>query len=523
MSEGRVYLVGAGPGDPGLITVRGRELLARADVVVYDHLVSPRLLSSARADAELIYVGKQAGRHTLAQEEISALLVARAAGGAAVVRLKGGDPFVFGRGGEEALALVEAGIGFEVVPGVTAGVAAPACAGIPATHRNLACGLGLVTGHEAPDKPGADLDFGALARWRGTLVFYMGVANLPTICRSLTEHGLSGETPAAIVQWGTTARQKVLVGTVGSLPARAAEAGLGPPAVIVIGEVVRLREKLAWFERRALFGRRIVVTRARAQASALVERLEGLGAEVIEVPTIRIEPLADTGPLDEAAADPAACDWIVFTSANGVDAYFAALARAGRDARALSANRVCVIGPATAERLGRFGLRADLQPPKFVSSAIVEALAAAADLAGLRVLCCRADIAPPDLVEALAARGAVVRDVAAYRTVCDDSGAERAGELLAADEVDWITFTSSSTVSNFFAAVDCEAVRRCRAKPASIGPSTSAALRRLGLAPAVQADVHTIDGLVEAILAAEKEAPNRDVSRLEPRPGGPRP
>ncbi|HUU58621.1 MAG TPA: uroporphyrinogen-III C-methyltransferase, partial [Phycisphaerae bacterium] len=502
-SGGCVYLVGAGPGDPGLITVRGRDLLSQADVVVYDRLVAPRLLECARPDAELIYAGKQPGTRAMSQEQINELLISRARGGAGVVRLKGGDPFVFGRGGEEALALAEAGIRFEVVPGVTAGVAAPAYAGIPVTHRMMAGSFAMATGQEATDKDAPDLDYDALARWKGTLEFYMGVRNLEPICKALMDHGLSGETPAAVIQWGTTPRQHVIAGPLHTLPSLAAEADVTPPAMIIIGEVVRLRERLAWFERRPLFGRRVVVTRARAQASGLAAKLESLGAEVVEMPTIRIEPAEDPAALLKAVGELDSFDWIVFTSVNAVDALSAAIEQAGLDSRALHGSRICAIGPATAERLGRFGLRADAQPEKFATAEIVNTLVAIQDLTGARVLCPRSDVAPADLADALTARGALVRAVTAYRTVPDCTGAERVAEMLANDETHWITFTSSSTVRNFFRAVAPEAVRSSGARLASIGPATSAALAEVGFAPSIEADPHTTDGVVDAILTQE--------------------
>ncbi len=504
MTDGIVYLVGAGPGDPGLLTLRGRAVLASADVVVYDALLSPRLLRHAPADAERVYVGKRSDRHTLPQDEINALLVARARAGQTVVRLKGGDPFVFGRGGEEAVALADAGVRFEVVPGVTAGVAALAYAGIPATHRDHASALGLVTGHAAADKADDPLDWPALARWPGTLVFFMGVANLPRICASLIDAGMDAGTPAAAVRWGTTPRQTTVAGTLATLPDRAAEAGLKPPAVIVVGGVVGLRDRLAWFETRPLLGRRILVTRARAQASRLVEALEALGAEAVEAPAIRIEPPEDRAPLLAAARDAASYDWIVFTSVNGVDAFFAALAEAGGDARALAGVRLATIGPATTERLASHGLRADLQPATYTGAAVAEALTAAAALDGAAVLLPRADIAPPDLADALAAAGARVTEVAAYRTVPDAAGAEAAAGDLRERRADWITFTSSSTVRNLVEAVGAETVRASGARLASIGPTTSATLREVGLAPTVEAAEHTIPGLVAAILEYER-------------------
>jgi uroporphyrinogen III methyltransferase/synthase len=504
MSRGRVYLVGAGPGDPGLLTLRGREVLALADVVVYDALIPPRLLEYAPAAAERIYVGKRASHHTLGQDEINRLLVAKAHGGSCVVRLKGGDPYVFGRGGEEALALAAAGIEFEVVPGVTAAVAAAAYAGIPLTHRDLASAVGLVTGHEADDKADSALDWEALARWKGTLVFYMGVANLPAISRNLIAHGRAGTTPAAVIQGGTTPRQKVVSGTLESLAALAAEAGLAPPAIILVGGVVALRERLNWFERRPLLGRRIVVTRSRAQASELSRRLEALGAETIEAPAIRIEPPADASDLRQAVADRASFDWVIFTSTNGVDAWFQTLAAAGLDARALAGCMVAAIGPATAERLAQFGLRADLEPEKFTGAAVAAALATKQDLAGVRVLLPRADIAPKELAEALASRGAAVREVVAYRTVADLSNVETVARMLAQNEIDWLTFASSSTVKNLVEAIGAERVRASRARIASIGPTTSETLRLSGLEPDVEADPHTIPALVDAIVKHQR-------------------
>ncbi len=504
MSKGCVYLVGAGPGDPGLITVRGRELLAEADIVIYDYLASPGLLACARPDAELIYVGKKAGAHTLKQEEINDLLVERAGAGAMIVRLKGGDPFVFGRGGEEALDLVAAGIDFEVVPGVTAGVAAAAYAGIPVTHRHVAGALGLITGHEAPDKAESDLDFQAMANWKGTLAFYMGVRNLGNICGALMAHGLDGDTPAALIRWGTTPRQRVVTGVVGDLAERVQAAGLKPPALIVIGQVVSLRAKLNWFERRPLFGRRIVVTRARTQASKLTDQLARLGAEVVELPTIRIEPPDDPAALREAIASLSSFDWVVLTSVNAVAALMEAIDAAGLDSRALAGVRVCAIGPSTAARLGQSGLRPDAIPPAFRGDAVCEALAALGPLDGARVLYPRTDIAPRELPDDLASRGAVVTEAVAYRTVPEAVDADRLDELFGPDGVDWVTFTSSSTVTNLLKSVSADRLRSCGARTASIGPATSRTLREHGFDPTVEASAHTIAGLVEAILESER-------------------
>jgi len=501
--SGRVFLIGAGPGDPGLITVRGVEALAACDVVVYDHLVDRSLPAHAKADAELIYAGKQADKHTLTQDEINELLVSRARAGATVGRLKGGDPFVFGRGGEEALALVEAGVPFEVVPGVTAGVAGAAYAGIPITHRQLASAAALITGHEAPDKAESDLDMDVLAKWPGTLAFYMGVKNLRRLCDGLVSRGMDSQTPAAVIRWATTPRQEVIEGVVGELPELAERAGVEPPAIIVIGPVVALREQLRWFESRPLFGRRIIVTRARAQASSLSGKLRDCGADVIEAPTIRIEPPDDPAPLREAIGRLETFDWIVFTSVNGVVGFFEALHRAGLDTRALQGCRICSVGPVTTQRLGQFGLVPDAQPGKFVTSEIAAAMATQGDLAGASVLCPRTDVARPELKTDLRSHGATVCEVVAYRTVVDNSCTDQVTQLLAEGEIDWITFTSSSTVGNLAAAVGAEAIRAGGVKLASIGPVTSATMGELGLTPTVEADPHTVVALVEAILEGE--------------------
>ena len=503
MSNGCVYLVGAGPGDPGLLTLRGKEVLSQADLVVYDHLVSTRLLDYAPLKAEQIYVGKQASDHTLSQDKINQLLVGRARAGATVVRLKGGDPFVFGRGSEEALALVEAGIAFEVVPGITAGIAAAAYAGIPVTDRSCTSSFSMITGHEAEDKIDSSINWQSLAVSKSTLAFYMGVRNLPRICENLTKHGLDAQTPAALIRWGTTTRQEVLVGSVDTLPGLAEEAKFKPPALIVIGQVVALRAKLKWFELRPLFGRRIVVTRARAQASQLSSRLEQLGAEVIELPTIRIRPPEDPTALQQAIAELASFDWIIFTSTNAADAFFGALEKAGLDARALVANRICAIGPATSKRVRQFGIRPDVQPETFTTADIVESLAAREQLVGRRILCPRADIAPKDLPEALTAGGATVTEIAAYYTVPDNTNADEVIELLGQDQIHWITFTSSSTVKNFFEVVKPESLD-AKVRLASIGPSTSATIKQFGFTPAIEAEQYTINGLIEAIIGHEK-------------------
>jgi len=494
--SGTVYLVGAGPGDPGLLTVRAGELLARADVLVYDALVSPAIVERA-AKAERIYAGKRGGtRNVMTQEEISRLLVDLAAKHETVVRLKGGDPFVFGRGGEEALELARAGVPFEVVPGVTAGVAAPAYAGIPVTHRGISTGVTLVTGHEDPEKPEAGIDWGALARTGGTLVFYMSVGRMEENFARLMEAGRPPGTPAAAIEWGTYPRQRTVTGTLSSLPARAREAALGAPSIVLVGEVVALRGELAWWERRPLSGRRIVVTRARAQASAFAAALEALGAEVVQLPAIRVEPPEDEAPLRQAVACLDSFAWIVLTSANGVGRFFAALREAGRDARALAHAKVCAIGTSTAAELEKHGIHADLVPPEFNAEGAVDALAAAVDLNGTRVLIPAAEAARPVLADGLRARGAEVTEVVAYRTVQDGAGASEVRRRVEAGEIDLLTFTAGSTAKSFAALVGTDAGA---ARVASIGPVTSAALREVGMRVDVEAKEATIDGLLRAI------------------------
>lgn len=500
---GIVYLVGAGPGDPGLITCRGRDLLPIADCVIYDHLVSPHLLTRLRSDAERIYVGKQAGRHTLAQDEINGLLVEKASQGLTVVRLKGGDPFVFGRGGEEALALTAAGIVYEVVPGVTAATAVAAYAGIPVTHRGLASEVAFITGHEDPTRNESLIDWPNLARRQGTLAFYMGVRNLPTICEALQRHGMAPDTPAALIAWGTTARQRTLVADLATLAARAQKAGFAPPAITLIGPVVALSDQLAWFERRPLFGRRIVVTRARAQASELAAQLMALGADVLECPTIRIEPPEDSGPLLDAARRACDFDWLVLTSVNGVDAFFEVLARLELDTRHLAHTRVCAIGPATAERLGTYGIRPDLVPERYLAEGILETFDRIGSLADKKFLLARADLARADLADGLAQRGAEVEQVVAYRTTLDAPDVAALEQALADDAIDWFTFTSASTVNNLMKTLDLRRFPDKKFRMASIGPITSATMQEHGLTVHTEAEEHTIPGLVQAIVAAE--------------------
>jgi uroporphyrinogen III methyltransferase/synthase len=469
-------------------------------VVVYDRLVNPQLLRYAPPGAELIYAGKQPGGHALSQEVINALLVAKAREGKIVVRLKGGDPFVFGRGGEEAEALADQGIPFEVVPGVTAAVAVPAYAGIPVTHRRYNSSLAIVTGNQEPGKEKGAIAWDKLAGGASTLVFLMGRQNLAAICAQLHKHGRDPATPVAVIERGTTPSQRTVVGTLADIEQRASKAGIRNPAVIVVGGVVALREKLAWREKEPLFGRRIVITRALAQAGTLAQALEDLGAEVWEFPTIEIVPPTDASPLARAAAEASSYDWLIFTSANGVKAFFECLFAQGRDSRSLSGVKIAVIGEATARALRHWGLQADLIPTHYRAEGLLAALEGE-EMAGKRVLLPRAEAARPILAEGLRQRGAVVDEVVAYRTVPPRSQTEAMRALLAGGGVDAITFTSSSTVRNFCALFGSDAPGLLRGVAvASIGPVTSETARELGLPVTVEAAVSTVPGLVEAIV-----------------------
>jgi len=484
---GVVHLVGAGPGDPGLLTARALELIASADVVLHDRLIPTGALDGARPDAELVYVGKEGGGPSMPQAEIDRLLVEHAQAGRRVVRLKGGDPFVFGRGGEEGLALRAAGVRFEVVPGVTAGIAAPAYAGIPVTQRGVASGVAFVTGHEDPAKGETAIDWAGLAGFPGTLVFYMGVRSLPQLAERLVAAGRPADEPSAVIERGTLPGQRVVQAPLAALPAAARQAGVRAPAVTVVGAVTALREQLAWLEARPLHGVSVTVTRARAQASALAARLRELGAVVVEAPAIR------TRPLDCDLPDLAAYDLLCVTSPNGAAELFARLELADLDARALAGVRVAAIGPGTARALAAGGLRADVVPDRSVAEGLVDALA---DTPVRRALIVRAREARDVLPDALRARGATVDVLAVYETVFEPlDDATRA----AATAADWVTFTSASTVRAFVAAAGREALAGPRL--ASIGPATSAALRDHGAEPDLEAGPHTPDGLVAALVA----------------------
>jgi uroporphyrinogen III methyltransferase/synthase len=493
--SGVVYLVGAGPGDPGLMTRRSLELIAGADAIFYDRLIPPGALDGARADAELVYVGKQPGVPSVPQEEIGERLIEAARAGKSVVRLKGGDPFVFGRGGEEGEALREAGVEFEVVPGVTAGVAATAYAGIPVTHRDDASAVAFVTGHEDPEKEESALDWEALARFPGTLVFYMGVKRLRQNAASLIAAGRNPEEPAVAIERGTWPGQRTVSATLGTIAAAVEREAVKAPALIVVGEVAGRREQLAWLERRPLHGRRVVVTRARAQASGLAATLRGLGGEVIELPAIRIEPRIGTAEVRDAVAGLGEYSLVCLTSPNGVRLLFEAMREEGRDARALAGATVAAIGPGTAHALGEGGIAADVVPERFVAEALVEALAEV-PVEGKRVLVARAAEARDVLPDALRERGAEVDVVALYETVREQPNDD---EIEAAQGADYLTFTSSSTVTNLTEALGDRFPNNARI--VSIGPITSETARAAGLEVDVEAERHDVDGLLEALLA----------------------
>jgi uroporphyrinogen III methyltransferase/synthase len=496
-APGIVYLVGAGPGDPGLMTIRSLDLIVAADVILHDRLIPDDALEAARPDAEILYVGKEPGDASVPQEGIEQLLIDRAREGKIVVRLKGGDPFVFGRGSEEAEALAEAEIPFEVVPGITAGVAAPAYAGIPVTHRDDASAVAFVTGHEDPDKDDSALDYEVLARFPGTLVFYMGVKALPRIAESLIAAGREASEPAAVVERGTLPRQRTVSSTLEGIAAATEDAGIRPPAVTVIGPVAARREQIAWLERRPLHGQRVVVTRARAQSSQLARRLDALGAEPIELPAIRILPRIDSEEVRAAVESLYTYALVCLTSANGVDLLFEAMAQQGRDARALANASVAAIGSGTEAALAARGVIADIVPDRFVAEELVEALDAL-QLQGKPVLVARAAEGRDVLPDALRKKGAEVDVVTLYETVAEQPDPEA---LERARDADFITFTSSSTVRNFVDTAGKDGVPD-GARIVSIGPVTSQTIREAGLAVDVEAERHDIGGLVEALLVA---------------------
>ncbi len=505
-SKGAVYLVGAGPGDAGLLTLRGAELLGRAEVVVYDALVNPDLLRLAPKRAEIIFGGKRAHQHAIPQDDLNRLLVAKAREGKCVVRLKGGDPYIFGRGGEEAEELADAKVHFEVVPGVSSIVAGPNYAGIPITHRDHCSSFMVITGHEDPTKEETSLDYAQIAKATGTKIILMGVERIRQIAASLVAHGMAAATPVGMVRWGTTGQQESIEGTLGTIADVVEEKKFKAPAVTVIGDVVKLRPKLNWFEHRPLFGQRIVVTRTREQASQLSQQLLERGADVLEIPTIQVVPPDEKQPIADVLLGLGEYDWIVFTSPNGVSMFFGYFFKTFEDMRDIGGVRIAAVGPGTAAKLKELHLKVDVMPEEYVTSKVAGALAKFESIENLRFLLLRAQVANPELPKKLEEMGGIVDDVACYKTVPETEDRNGAAARLLEGGADWITFTSSSTVENFHARFDLPKLisQHPRLKLASIGPETSKAIVALGLKPTVEAKEHNIDGLVKALETSVK-------------------
>lgn len=495
--QGKVYLIGAGPGDPGLITVKGRGLIDEADCIVYDNLIPESLLRNA-SNAELIYAGKSGACHTLEQEEINEILVRKAREGKIVVRLKGGDPFIFGRGGEEALELAKEGITFEVVPGISSAYAVPAYAGIPVTQRGITSTVTFVTGHEDSTKKSSDIDWENISGISGTLVFLMGVKNLPSIVENLIRFGRSPDEDVAVIRWGTTARQQTVAGQLHNIVERAEKENLKPPAVIVVGSVVSLRESLAWYEKKPLFGRTFIVTRTREQASGLSHRLADAGAEVIEIPTIKVVPPESFDSLDGAISKmkDSRYEWVIFTSPNGVRRFFQRAFDKGFDARIFKTSSIAVIGPSTADALKEYGLAADLVPASFRAEGILEEMK---DVRGKSILIIRALEARDVLPDSLRENGNTVDIAVAYMTIPPPESRELLHRALSSGTVDMVTFTSSSTVKNFALLIDDPVVKK-KLRSASIGPVTSETARKCGFPVSIEAEEYTVNALADAII-----------------------
>jgi uroporphyrinogen III methyltransferase/synthase len=503
-SKGTVYLVGAGPGDAGLLTLRGAELLRRAEVVIYDVLANAELLKLAPATAEFIPRGSRGTDKALTQDQLNALMISKASEGKCVVRLKGGDPYIFGRGGEEAQELAAANIPFEVVPGVSSVVAAANYAGIPLTHRGVASTFTVLTGHEDPEKESSDLNFEEIARIPGTKVILMGLKRLRELTETLVARGMSPKTPIAVVHRGTTGGQQSVEGTLATIADIASKKKIAAPAITIIGDVVKLREKLNWFERRPLFGQRIVVTRTREQASQLSKQLSDLGAEVLEIPTIKFEPPTEDRRQDliDALLELNSYNWLVFTSPNGVTAFFDLFFKRFHDLRDIGGARIAAIGPATAAKLKELHLQVDLMPDEAIASKIATAFDKFETVENLKICLLRAEVANPDLPKALEELGAIVDDIAVYKTVPETQDLNGAAAKLADVGMDWITFTSTSTVEHFHTRFDLPKLLKKfpQAKLVSIGPETSKAIRALGLEPTQEAKDHSIEGVVQAVM-----------------------
>lgn len=495
-----VYLVGAGPGDPGMLTLKAKEVIETCDVMIYDYLANADFLKWCKEDCEILYVGKKGGDHTLPQDKINELIIEKARTGKTICRLKGGDPYVFGRGGEEAEELVEAGIDFEVVPGITAGVAAPAYAGIPVTHRDHTTSVCFITGHEDPTKEKSGHNWSVYGQSNSTLVFYMGVKNLPMIAENLMKNGRAADTPVALVRWGTRCEQTSMVSTLENVAEDAAERGFKAPSIIVVGGVCSLHDKLGWFEKKPLLGQGVVVTRAREQASGMVKTMRDLGACVYEFPTISINPLENADEVEEHALQLGRWDWVIFTSVNGVKHFWRHLRNAGLDARQFGGINVAAIGPATANALRDRGINPDFVPKKYVAEHVVKGLLDL-DIAGKKVLIPRARVAREILPAELTRAKCDVKVLPVYETsLAEESGSE-IEKALDEGRIQYVTFTSSSTVENFFQLVKAEKVQDCpHVKMACIGPVTAKTLRDYGLTPDIQPEDYTIPGLVQSIL-----------------------
>ena len=497
----KVYLIGAGPGDPGLFTLKGKDILSRADVIVYDYLANDALLAFARPEAELIYVGKKGGDHTLSQDGINRLIVEKAKEGKMVARLKGGDPYMFGRGGEEAEELIAAGVEFETVPGVTSAIAGPAYAGIPLTHRSHASSVCFATGHEDPTKPDTAHNWEALAKGGHTLVFFMGMKNLPDISRKLIAAGMDASTPAALVHWGTTTRHKSLVATIATLPKAAKDNAFTSPSLIVVGSVVTLRDTLNWYEQRPLLGKGVVVTRAREQASDTASLLAEQGANVIQFPTIDITPLQDYTEVQNTLQNLDAYNWVVFTSVNSVKYFWQQMQRKGLDSRALCGKKIAAVGPATAEAVQAKGINPDFIPEKYVAESIAEGMVALG-MAGQNVLLPRAKVARDVLPDALTKAGAKVTILPIYQTTPSAAKKEKVIDALDAGEIQCVTFGSSSTVDNFFSLIPAKTMRQYpQVKYACLGPVTAKTLESYGLQCHIQPEDFTIPELVKELVS----------------------
>ncbi len=504
VKSGNVYLIGAGPGDPGLLTLKGKEILRKADVIIYDYLANKTFLEYAKPEAERIYVGKKGGDHTMGQGDINRLIVEKSKAGKSVARLKGGDPFIFGRGGEEAQELVAEGVPFEVVPGITSAISVPAYAGIPLTHRDYTATVAFVTGHEDPSKEESNINWEKLATGAGTIVFLMGVGNLPKIAHHLMAHGRSPDTPVAVIRRGTVAEQKTVSGGLNTIASRVAEAGLKPPAIIVVGDVVKLRDELNWFETKPLFGKRIVVTRARAQASGFLQKLSALGAECLQFPTIEIVPPDSFDPLDTAVSNLDTYQWLLFTSVNGVKYFLKRLHHLGKDVRDLKGLKIGAIGPKTAQEWERFGITPDLVPHEYRAEAVVEAFRKWKP-EGVSILLPRAAQAREILPHELRKMGARVDVVDAYKTVTPTGDTSHIRDLLESGTIHMVTFTSSSTVTNFtsmFGADKAQLINRWMktVKVACIGPITGETAKKQGFSVDLMPKDYTIEALTRAIV-----------------------